>query len=366
MGPIAVFKMLLAILLFTFLTTVESSPPNSYQGIPLYLDVEGHEYCLTINSAPGSNSSSYCLPPTKQKYCSKASWKKLKKVWEGNGPDCPKYLDVKNYQKCLIDLVKPGGQADVDFCFPTSKTNGCPKRVWKKLKKAYLGQNEEDYGPPRAGSFAPDDVVDYGPQLADDLEPYNYTDNGLPPPDFLEPDNYTDFGPPLADFLEPDNFTDYELPPEYDFEGSGFELDYNIDDAPPPAGSFPPPAGALPPGAFSVSDESPDLFPPDVAPPGATFSDEPPLAGSFGAPLPGAQRPRVPGVPGSKCTATTERGRTKECKFPFTYTHQGRTETYWECTTVNSNQPWCAYKVNRNGVAISGKWADCDPGCPGV
>merc|ERR1712130_516005 len=170
----------------------------------------------------------------------------------------------------------------------------------------------------------------------------------------------TDDGPPPDYFLEPYNYTDYELPPEYDFEGSGFELDYNIDDVPPPAGSFMPPPGALPPGAFSVSDESPDLFPPDVAPPGATFSDEP-LAGSFGAPLPGAPR-----VPGSKCTATTARGKTKECKFPFTYTHQGRTETYWECTTVNSNQPWCAYKVNRNGVAISGKWADCDPGCPGV
>ena len=54
----------------------------------------------------------------------------------------------------------------------------------------------------------------------------------------------------------------------------------------------------------------------------------------------------------------------KNCVFPFKY--EGK--TYNKCTKDNSEngKSWCAFKVNRAGVAVNGKWADCDEGCPGV
>ena len=53
----------------------------------------------------------------------------------------------------------------------------------------------------------------------------------------------------------------------------------------------------------------------------------------------------------------------KKCVFPFKY----KGITYNKCTKDNSEngQSWCAYKVNRQGVAVDGKWGDCDQGCPG-
>ena len=54
----------------------------------------------------------------------------------------------------------------------------------------------------------------------------------------------------------------------------------------------------------------------------------------------------------------------KNCFFPFTY--EGK--TYKKCTKDNSEngKPWCAYTVYRGGVVVPGKWADCNPGCPGL
>ena len=54
----------------------------------------------------------------------------------------------------------------------------------------------------------------------------------------------------------------------------------------------------------------------------------------------------------------------KNCFFPFTYAGK----TYKKCTKDNSEngKSWCAYEVNHDGVAVDGKWEDCNPGCPGV
>ena len=54
----------------------------------------------------------------------------------------------------------------------------------------------------------------------------------------------------------------------------------------------------------------------------------------------------------------------RNCVFPFTY--EGK--TYNKCTKDNSEngKSWCAYTVYRGGVVVPGKWADCNPGCPGL
>jgi hypothetical protein len=50
------------------------------------------------------------------------------------------------------------------------------------------------------------------------------------------------------------------------------------------------------------------------------------------------------------------------CVFPFTY----KDVTYKGCTTNHSENGdrWCAYEVDENGVAVDGKWADCNDACP--
>ena len=69
----------------------------------------------------------------------------------------------------------------------------------------------------------------------------------------------------------------------------------------------------------------------------------------------------------AECTATfkNKKGieKTKQCIFPFKFNGK----TYNKCTKDESEngQPWCAFKVNRRGEVVKGKWADCDPGCPG-
>ena len=70
-----------------------------------------------------------------------------------------------------------------------------------------------------------------------------------------------------------------------------------------------------------------------------------------------------------ECTATLNRNKTgieeqKNCVFPFTY--EGK--TYTKCTKDNSinKKAWCAYKVKSNGAVDGNKWADCNPGCPGL
>ena len=30
----------------------------------------------------------------------------------------------------------------------------------------------------------------------------------------------------------------------------------------------------------------------------------------------------------------------------------------------NNRKPWCAFKVNRRGIVVKGKWADCNSNCP--
>jgi len=49
--------------------------------------------------------------------------------------------------------------------------------------------------------------------------------------------------------------------------------------------------------------------------------------------------------------------RLPRCIFPFKYDGV----EYNSCTTANSEngKAWCAYEVDRNGVAVDGKWGDC-------
>merc|ERR1712156_321531 len=91
----------------------------------------------------------------------------------------PKYLNVENYQQCLIDLVKPGGSDG--YCFPSSRPADCPKSVWRKLKREYKvrnkrsAQTDESFepspsipsdSPPASGSFAPGAPIAYAPPSA--------------------------------------------------------------------------------------------------------------------------------------------------------------------------------------------------------
>ena len=50
------------------------------------------------------------------------------------------------------------------------------------------------------------------------------------------------------------------------------------------------------------------------------------------------------------------------CYFPFKY----KGETHSKCSIADSESPWCATEVDSNGDAIRGRWADCNPGCPGT
>lgn len=53
---------------------------------------------------------------------------------------------------------------------------------------------------------------------------------------------------------------------------------------------------------------------------------------------------------------------THRCVFPFTF----KDVKYTGCTTTTSENGnrWCAYEVDENGVAVDGKWADCNDACP--
>ena len=66
-----------------------------------------------------------------------------------------------------------------------------------------------------------------------------------------------------------------------------------------------------------------------------------------------------------KCHATiASSDTTKWCVFPFIYNGK----TYEKCTIDDSenSKPWCSYEVDDQGAAVPGKWADCNPGCPGL
>jgi hypothetical protein len=46
-------------------------------------------------------------------------------------------LEVDGFKDCLIDMVKPGGQANVEYCFPLRKPAECPNNVWQEMGEAY-------------------------------------------------------------------------------------------------------------------------------------------------------------------------------------------------------------------------------------
>merc|ERR1712018_65208 len=67
-----------------------------------------------------------------------------------------------------------------------------------------------------------------------------------------------------------------------------------------------------------------------------------------------------------KCTdgpsPSEEKCRTNnnvKCVFPFKYNGK----TYNKCTSVESDVPWCATQVGRDGTVITGQWGDCGQAC---
>ena len=52
-----------------------------------------------------------------------------------------RYLEVDGFKDCFIDMVKPGGQANVEYCFPLSQPAGCPNNVWQEIGEAYKGKS---------------------------------------------------------------------------------------------------------------------------------------------------------------------------------------------------------------------------------
>ena len=52
-----------------------------------------------------------------------------------------RYLEVDGFKDCLIDMVKPGGQENVEYCFPLSQPAGCPNNVWQEIGEAYNGKS---------------------------------------------------------------------------------------------------------------------------------------------------------------------------------------------------------------------------------
>merc|ERR1711935_600465 len=62
-----------------------------------------------------------------------------------------RYLDVRNFQKCMVDLVIPDGQPE--YCIPLSQPDDCPKRVWRNLKRAYKDRKKRS--PQSGGAPAP-------------------------------------------------------------------------------------------------------------------------------------------------------------------------------------------------------------------
>ena len=55
----------------------------------------------------------------------------------------PRYLEVEGFKDCLIDMVKPGGQANIEYCFPLSQPAGCPNKVWQEMGEAYKGKSNK-------------------------------------------------------------------------------------------------------------------------------------------------------------------------------------------------------------------------------
>merc|ERR1711971_861452 len=66
-----------------------------------------------------------------------------------------RYLEVDGFKDCLIDMVKPGGQANVEYCFPLSQPAGCPNNVWQEIGEAYKGKSRKKRSPQTAPAAPP-------------------------------------------------------------------------------------------------------------------------------------------------------------------------------------------------------------------
>merc|ERR1711971_132686 len=249
MGATAIFKMLPSILLLVFLITVESTP---------------------------NSNVTRALPP--------------------------RYLDVQNFQKCMVDLVIPGGQPD--YCIPLSQPDDCPKRVWRNLKRAYKDRKKRS------------------PQSGDTFEPSQAIPVDAPPPS-------ASFGAPAPSAPAPrprvciaENSEACQFPLTYKTK-AGYTNTYN---------------------QCTLDDTEDDK--------------------AWCKTTSGKWKNCNPGCPGyvPPCTAYVpvaggNRLVKGAWKFPFPHYFGGFTNTYSSCTTDDSdnNKAWCE--------TINGFKKDCNPGC---
>ena len=62
---------------------------------------------------------------------------------------------------------------------------------------------------------------------------------------------------------------------------------------------------------------------------------------------------------GLECKTNSGPKPNKLCVFPFTF--QGL--EYFECPTIEHNQPWCPTEVYENGSYVDKQWGNCDNSC---
>ena len=66
---------------------------------------------------------------------------------------------------------------------------------------------------------------------------------------------------------------------------------------------------------------------------------------------------RFSNITARQASCPTTNGKT--CVFPFTYTHDGKTDTYDKCTKVDSGSKfWCGT------TATASSWGYCSSSCP--
>ena len=134
------------------------SPPA-----PRYLSVRDFQKCLKSGSYGAADA--WCMPESKPADCCEISWKELCDIAKVDKvpapcrsynppPSPPKYLGVKNYEKCVA--VLPNGSTR---CLPNRKPADCCEDSWNQLN-GFTGADKlkscpETYPAPSPLSYTP-------------------------------------------------------------------------------------------------------------------------------------------------------------------------------------------------------------------